>query len=463
MRLSHILFTVFTFSLFYIISVGITGCGQIGMPTGGPRDSIPPRLVSASPALNSTNVTSNKITLTFNEYVDLKEAQTNVLISPYPKKNPSVDFKLKTVTVKLKDTLLPNTTYSINFGSAIVDNNEGNPYKDFTYVFSTGNNIDSLKLSGKVIIAETGKFDSTIIALLYRETDDSAVQKRKPDYISKLSGDGSFTFINLPPGNFNLYALKDGDGGKTYNSKKEMFAFADAVVTVSENTGPVTLYASAIEKETQKITTSKQTIVDKKLKYLVTSGSQLQDLLSPFELSFNKPLKKFDTSKLILTDTNYNGIKSTIWAIDSSRTKITLTTKWQEDMPYRLIMDTTAVSDSADTYLTKTDTIRFTTKQQSDYGNVVLRFSNLDLTKHPVLQFVMGDEIKNSYPLTAMEWSNKFVNPGEYDIRILFDDNNNGKWDPGDYSKKLQPEKAITLTQKLSVRANWDNERDIKL
>ena len=134
MRLSHILFTVFTFSLFYIISVGITGCGQIGMPTGGPRDSIPPRLVSASPALNSTNVTSNKITLTFNEYVDLKEAQTNVLISPYPKKNPSVDFKLKTVTVKLKDTLLPNTTYSINFGSAIVDNNEGNPYKDFTYV-----------------------------------------------------------------------------------------------------------------------------------------------------------------------------------------------------------------------------------------------------------------------------------------------------------------------------------------
>lgn len=132
-------------------------------------------------------------------------------------------------------------------------------------------------------------------------------------------------------------------------------------------------------------------------------------------------------------------------------------------MQYRLIMDTTAVSDSADNYLAKTDTIRFVTKQESDYGNVVLRFSNLDLTKHPVLQFVQGEEIKNSYPLSATEWSNKFVNPGEYDIRILFDDNNNGKWDPGDYAQKLQPEKAITLTQKLGVRANWDNERDIKL
>ena len=76
---------------------------------------------------------------------------------------------------------------------------------------------------------------------------------------------------------------------------------------------------------------------------------------------------------------------------------------------------------------------------------------------------MQGEEVKKSYPLTTAEWGNKFVEPGEYEIRILFDDNNNGKWDPGDYSKKRQPEKAITLTQKIAVRANWDNERDIKL
>ena len=94
---------------------------------------------------------------------------------------------------------------------------------------------------------------------------------------------------------------------------------------------------------------------------------------------------------------------------------------------------------------------------------MVLRFSNLDLAKHPVLQLVKNEIIEESYPLTATEWSSKFVTPGEYEIRILYDDNNNGKWDPGNYSKKLQPEKAITLKDKLAIKANWDNERDIKL
>ena len=463
MRSTHLLFTLFIVSLLYAIAVSNAGCAQIGLPTGGPKDSIPPTLVNASPELNSTNVTGNKITLTFNEYVEIKEAQTNVLISPFPKRNATVEHRLKTVTVRLKDSLLPNTTYSINFGSAIVDINEGNPLKDFTYVFSTGNQIDSLTLNGKVVIAETGKVDSTLMAMLYRNADDSAVQKRRPDYISKLKGDGSFGFVNLPPGSFKIYALKDGDGGITYNSKKELFAFADTVITVSENTEPVILYASALEKESRSVVTPKPTGQLKKLVYTLPPGSQGQDLLSPFEINFNSPLKEFDSSKLILRDTNYNPIPSAIWSIDSNRTKITLSTKWQEDKQYRLIIDTTAVSDSAGNHLTKADTIRFTTKQLSDYGNVVLRFSNIDLAKHPVLQFVVGEEIKNSYPLTAMEWRNKFINPGEYDIRILYDDNNNGKWDPGDYSKKLQPEKVITLSQKLGVRANWDNERDIKL
>lgn len=462
MRLTHFLFFLIIISGGYFLVVGTSGCGQVGMPTGGPKDTIPPRLVSASPKLNSTNVGGNKITLTFNEYVDLKDPQSNVLISPYPKKSPSVDYKLKTVTVKLKDSLMPNTTYSINFGNAIVDNNEGNPLKDFTYVFSTGNGIDSLTLSGKVVLAESGKADSTLIAMLYRNADDSAVQKRKPDYIARLRGDGSFTFMNLPQDRFNIYALKDGDGGKTYNSKKELFAFADEPVVVSENTSPVFLFASAIEKEGVGAA-PKPSAPAKKLNILFPQGLQSQDLLSPFSLSFNNPLKEFEPAKLVLTDTNYKPIPSTEWSIDSSRTKISLSVKWQEEMQYRLVMDTTAVSDSAGNRLAKLDTIRFTTKKQADYGNVVLRFSNLDLSKHPVIQFVQGEEVIKSYPVTAVEWSNKYINPGDYEIRILFDDNNNGKWDPGNYNKKLQPEKVITLPQKIGVRANWDNERDIKL
>ena len=214
------------FTLCFIAYIGI-GCAQIGSPTGGPQDSIPPVLVSAYPAIRSTNFKDNKIVLTFNEYVDLQEIQTNVLVSPFPKVNPNITFKLKTVTVKLKDTLKENTTYAINFGNAIRDNNEGNPFKNFTYVFSTGNTIDSLTLNGKIVMAETGKADSTIDVLLYRNAHDSTVQSRKPDYLTKLDKEGNFTFTNLSEGHYKIYALKDGDGGKTYNSSVEVFAFYD--------------------------------------------------------------------------------------------------------------------------------------------------------------------------------------------------------------------------------------------
>ena len=207
MKFSSIIYFLFFISFLSIIAIIGPGCAQIGAPTGGPKDTIPPRLVNASPKLNNTNFSGNKITLTFNEYVDLKDLQNNILVSPLPKINPTIDYKLKTVTVKLKDSLLPNTTYVINFGNAIVDNNEGNPLRNFTYVFSTGNSIDSLQQSGKVIIAQTGKTDSTLIAMLYRNADDSAVQKRRPDYVAKLRGNGSFNFTNLPAGRYNIYAL----------------------------------------------------------------------------------------------------------------------------------------------------------------------------------------------------------------------------------------------------------------
>ena len=463
MKSTHILFSLFISSLLYILATGNAGCAQIGAPTGGPRDTIPPRLVSSSPKPNSVNFSGNKITLTFDEYVNLVEPQTNVLVSPFPKKNPSVDYKLKTVTVKLKDTLLPNTTYSINFGKAIVDNNENNPFKDFTFVFSTGTDIDTLQLTGKVLIAENAKADSTLIAMLYRNANDSSVQKRKPDYIANLNGDGSFKFVNLSAGKYNVYALKDGDGGKTYNSKKEMFAFLDDAVTVGEKTDFITLYASALEKEGLNKTVTKTNTKNKKLIYTLGPGGLKQDLINPFELNFNGPLKDFEPGKLILKDTNYKPVPSALWAIDSSRTKITLTTKWQEGMQYRLVMDTTAFSDSADNHIAKADTIKITAKTLEEYGNVVLRFTNLDLAKNPVLQLVQGDDVKKSYSLTSLEWSNKYVEPGGYQIRILYDANKNGKWDPGDYSKKLQPEKVISLEQKLGIRANWDNEREIKL
>lgn len=465
MRVQHFFYGLMVTAAAWCVSVSSSGCAQIGAISGGDKDTLAPVLVSASPALKTTNVKSNKITLNFDEYVEVQELQSNLIVSPYPKNMPEVTYKFKTVSIKLKDSLLANTTYAINFGNAIRDVNESNPFKNFTYVFSTGNTIDSLSLFGRVLLAETDKADSTIIVMLYRNAVDSTVQKQKPNYITRVNGNGTFTFTNLPNESFSIYALKDGDGGKTYNSKTELFAFLDTLVTpAADSTTPIKLFAFAEEKsdKTPASTVAKaKTPAQKKLRISTSVASANQDLRFGLRLGLSNNIKSFDSTLIVLTDTNYVPVGDVTYFKDSN--SITLNKKWDEDADYRLIISKNAVTDIIDSTITKTDTIRFKSKSSADYGNVVLRFSNLDLTQHPVLQFTQNDEIKESFEVTTNEWRYKLFPPGEYEIRILYDTNKNGKWDTGKYSKKLQPEKVISLPKKLSVRENWDNESEISL
>jgi len=452
-------------SIFFLYFIGYLGlgCAQIGTPTGGPKDTIPPVLVYAYPALKTVNFKSNKILLTFNEYVDVQEVQSNVLVSPFPKNYPNITFKLKTVTIKLKDTLKENTTYAINFGNAIRDNNEGNPYKNFTYVFSTGNTIDSLELYGKVVMAESGKVDSTLSILLYRNAHDTIVQTRKPDYLTKLNGQGSFTFTNLSQGTYKIYALKDNDGGKTYNSPIEIFAFNDSSILVADSTQQINLFAYAEEKDKKPTTAADKPAADKRLKYTNSLSTFQQDLVSNLTLTFNRPIKILDENQISITDTNYKKIMGAKLFLDSTQKIIQIKTPWAEDTRYNLLIGKDAIKDTFNTSIFKSDTIRFTTKKASDYGTLLIRFSNYDTAKQPVLQFLRNDEVVKSVVINATSWSNKLVEPGEYELRVLYDKNRNGLWDPGNYKMKLQPEKAITLDKKLSIKANWDNEREIKL
>jgi hypothetical protein len=447
-------------SAIYLVSANGAGCAQIGAPTGGTKDTLAPKLVKALPDEKTIHFKGNKISLTFDEYVEVQDVQKNVLVSPLTKNNPQIDSKLKTITIKFKDSLLPNTTYAINFGNAIKDVNEGNPFTGFTYVFSTGNSIDTLSLSGKLLMAETGKVDSSLVAMLYRNTSDTAVQKLKPDYMAFVKGDGSFTFNNLPAGNFNLFALKDTDGSKTYNSKKEAFAFNEKPISIDKINSTFALMAYAEEKE--KPAPPAVAKVEKKLKYSSNLFSARQDLLSNLELSFNNPLMIFKPAEIILTDTNYKPINAII-SVDSTSKIISLKTIWTEDFNYRLLINKDAVADSAANRLAKNDTLRFTTKKESEYGNLIIRFNNIDLTKKPLLQFIQADEIKESYPLSSKEWNKKLFEPGEYELRILYDENGNGKWDAGSYQKKKQPEKVTAIPQKISVRNNFDNEKEISL
>lgn len=465
MKLRSFILPFFILSFFVVASFLGGGCAQIGTPTGGVKDSLPPVLIKASPAKGSRNVITNKITLDFNEYIDVTDLQQNLVISPLQNRNPSIVANPRSISLKFRDTLLPNTTYIINFGNAIRDINENNVLKDFTYVFSTGNTIDSLTLNGKVTLAETGEIDSTMIVMLYRNAVDSTVQKKKPNYIAKVNRDGNFNFTNLPADNFKIYALKDGDGGKTYNALSETFAFADEEVS-TKNNDAIILFAYAEKIAANNQNTLSTAAIKKELeKKLKVSNNILgaKDLLEPLELTFNNPLKIFDTNKIYLADTFYKRIPAVQYKPDSTARRLTLFTKWQPETALILIIDKDAAEDSAGTKLLKTDTIRFTTKRNEDYGKLVLRFNNIDLTKNPVIQFTLGDIVKYSYPILSTEFSNNMFPPGDYGVRILYDKDKNGKWTPGNYLKKLQPELVIALPQKLAVKADWDNEREINL
>lgn len=444
------------------------GCANIISPTGGPRDSIPPVLLRVTPGDSTLNFTENRINFYFDEYVDVQNTQENLIVSPNPKVVPVIEYKLRTVTVRIKDTLEPNTTYSINFGNAIRDINEGNILKEFTYVFSTGSTLDNNQLTGNILLAETGKVDSTLIVLLHRSADDSAVIKERPRYVTKLDSQGNFNFRHLPAGSFYLYALKDEGGTRRYISGSQLFAFADKPVLSSDTAQPVTLYAYAESVEpprrTAIVSAKERSNQDKRLTFQTNLDNGQQDLLNPFELQFVNPLKAFDSSAITFTDITYKALNNYSFSADSVKKKVTLTYAWQPDSTYRLILDKNFAEDSVGKKLTKTDTLSFKVKKITDYGSLRLRFPALDLNRKPVLQMIQGEKVVFSYPFVNKEFYIKLFKPGEFEIRILFDENQNGKWDTGDFfGSHRQPEKVQAIEKKVTVKSNWDNDVTIAL
>ena len=452
-----------------LISMGFYSCANIIPPGGGLRDTLAPRLITAFPKDSALNVTSSNIILSFDEYIQLQNTNENLIISPNPKNMPLVDYKLHNVTIKLKDSLEKNTTYSFNFGNALKDVNEGNVAKELTYVFSTGKTIDSHVYNGSVLLAETGKPDSTLIVVLHNNLTDSSIQKNKPRYYSKINSKGNFSFKFLPEGKFSVYVVPN-DFTKRYDDSTKVFAFLNEPILINGNTRTDTLYAfqEFKKKEPKAISTSnntnsnkpKATTEDKRLKYSANleSGGQ-QDLLSPLELEFARPLKSWDSSKIVLLDTLYKPIIGYKLSIDTSNKKISLEYPWKEKQEFRLIVSKDAVIGTMGIELTKSDTAKIFTKRDAEYGSCRLRFINVDLSIHPVLQLLVDGKIFESIPITAKELIRKRFKPGEYECHILFDANQNGKWDPGSFRDKKQPEKVKALNKKLVVRPDRDTDQ----
>jgi len=217
-------------------------CAKRGSITGGLKDTLAPVLKYSSPKNMSTNFEGDEIILGFDEYVKLKNLNKQLIISPPMKHEPLIlpTTASKVITIKIKDTLQPNTTYSFNFGQSIADNNEGNAINQFKYIFSTGPYIDSLSISGQIKDAYEKNVDNFVSVMLYEVNDtfkDSIIYKQSPRYITNtLDSLRTFKLENLKAGKYLLVALKDKGGNNRYNPKDDKIGFLKHYITVPNDT-----------------------------------------------------------------------------------------------------------------------------------------------------------------------------------------------------------------------------------
>lgn len=218
------------------LALWLYSCASTGNPTGGRKDEKPPVLDTLRSSANrSTNVRPRELQFYFDEFVEVKDPIKQVLVSPPLTYIPQVKHKGKKVTFTFddKEILRDNATYTINFGDAIVDFHEGNKLSNFSYVFSTGNVLDSLSIKGKVIHARTGEPQPDMVVFLYDNLTDSIVRKEKPIYFARPDKEGTFAFTNIKSDTFRLFAVKDENLNYKYDLENESIAFYDSLIMLT--------------------------------------------------------------------------------------------------------------------------------------------------------------------------------------------------------------------------------------
>jgi hypothetical protein len=224
-------FVVFSLSVFVI------GCAQIVAPTGGLKDELPPKVLSITPANESVLFSAKKIVFNFDEYVQISNAASQIVISPPLEEKPEIVVAGKSVQLFIREKLLPQTTYSINFGNAIKDVHEGNILSNFVYSFSTGSYIDSFIVSGKCLHAFNKQLEKEVLVGLYHDSGfhDSLLRTTKPIYFTKSLSDGTFRIQNLPSGKFRLFAFSDDNKNLKYEIV-ERIGFYPVVLNTNDTT-----------------------------------------------------------------------------------------------------------------------------------------------------------------------------------------------------------------------------------
>lgn len=290
------------------------GCASIGNPSGGARDEDPPRFIAANPAPGSVNVDPSDIAIYFNELVNVKDAFSKVVLSPPGKSTPRVTTRGKGVRVNITDTLLENTTYTIDFGDAIEDNNEGNILSGFSYTFSTGPDLDSLRISGMVLGAEDMEPQQGVFVGAYTSMEDSVFLKRPFERLARTDEMGRFVIRGLKDTTYRIFALKDLDNDKFFANPEEDIAwYGDTIRPTSERIMAQDtirdLYTGAVDTIVERMRT--RFLPNTVLLRMFNTGVRPQYLVSysrpdstKLSFIFNAPGEKMPRVKLA-DDSNY--------------------------------------------------------------------------------------------------------------------------------------------------------------
>lgn len=526
MEKRYLLVVVFT-----ILAFSLTHCAKRGTPEGGARDTIPPVITRTVPENYVTNFNSKEIRIFFNEYIKLKDIQKQLVISPPLDNQPIITpyGTSREIRIVFQDTLKENTTYSINFGQSIVDNNEDNPYDFYKYVFSTGNYIDSLKISGSIKDALALHPDESVTVMLYEINEhytDSVIYKEKPLYVASTIKDPDFFEIeNIKEGNYLLVALKDKNNNYLFEPKSDKIAFVEQFITIpADTTFLLTLFKEIPE---YRLDRPKQLSGNHILfGYEGIADSLRIDVLSPlpdgFEYKLVKDIKadtlyywfkpewEKDSIQFMAVNNNIvdtitmrmsnipkdslqvKPVKTGIVRFDEdvvvtanlpiqsfNREKISIMDNDSVDMAFSTLFDerlnrlyfsfdkterqtytVTMLPEAViDFFETPNDTLSFkvSTKTTGDYGFLALNVSNLN-TFPVIVQLTTersGEVHKEIYAEEPQVFEFENIEPGKYYIRLIYDTNQNGVWDTGNFLKRLQPEKVVYYPNLLDIRANW--------
>lgn len=286
-------------------------CANRVAPTGGTKDVMPPKILSSQPNTFSTRFNQKEIKIDFDEYIQLVELNKQLIISPLIDPIPEITVKKKSLLIELKKPLKENTTYTFNFGSAIADIHEKNIFENFQFVFSTGDYLDSLSISGKAAFAENLKTEKGILVMLYNETNDSIPYKKLPDYFAKTDESGNFKINNIGSGTYKIFALKDKNNNYLFDQPDEAIAFLDSPILVTDSTkADLKLFINPADK-----VRLKNTSVEETGKLKIIFNSRTEDLKiktigtekNPWQLEEYSPNR--DTLTLWMTDTTKDTLK----------------------------------------------------------------------------------------------------------------------------------------------------------